>query len=171
MALADDISMHEQLAAVTSRMQMASLQESSKFPTSLAWEEEILGNKTDFVVTIFGKKLLVVITQVGRIGSWVECVVDEAVGVVPGLDGGVGEYDDEEDNPNFGGRSDTTFETQVLFGARGEKEFERVYARRLMELVHRKNPDYQGVLLGIAMKDSDPKCFRRCMESVEERID
>lgn len=154
MALADDVTMHEQMAAITKQMAQANINVVDRFaPQSLSWEEEINGTKTEFVLTIFGTKLLVVITQVGKIGSWVECSVDDHV-MIPG----------DEDQQQ-------TFDTQVLFGARGVKEYEKVYARRLMEVIYKINPQYTSILCGTGMKDDSSECFRTCVKSVEARID
>ncbi len=47
------------------------------FPQTVTWEEEIEGRITEFAVTVMHKKLLVVITQCGKIGSWIQATVDE----------------------------------------------------------------------------------------------
>jgi hypothetical protein len=69
-----------------------------------------------------------------------------------------------------GAASETTFETEVLFGPRRDKDFLKVYARRLVEIIYKKNPNFPSVLLGIAMKDESPEVFKKCMKSVEERL-
>ncbi|CAD7923160.1 unnamed protein product [Amoebophrya sp. A120] len=124
------------------------------FPQTVTWEEEIEGRITEFAVTVMHKKLLVVITQCGKIGSWIQATVDEEPCIT---------------DPAF--IPDTTYETTVLFGARNEKtEYQRVYARRLMELLYKTQSDYQSLLLGIAMKTASPVTFKACMKSIESRF-
>ena len=144
-------------------------------PTSTSWEEDILGKQTNFVITIFGKKLLVVISQCGSIGSWVEASVDGEDLNNGGLNGDGGEEEDDSTNPltNLMSSDSITYETQVLFGARGSQgnEYQRVYARRLIEIIHKTNTNLSSLVLGIAMKDSSPKVFKLCMNAIQKRIE
>ncbi|CAD7937531.1 unnamed protein product [Amoebophrya sp. A25] len=132
----------------------ASRPDSDYFPQTTAWEEEIEGRMTEFAVTVLEKKLLIVITQCGKIGSWITASVDGDPCIR------------DPDCP-----PDVTYDTSVLFGARGEKsDYQRVYGRRLIDMIFKANPDFTSLLLGIAMKTPSPQTFRLCMESIRKRI-
>ena len=61
---------------------------------------------------------------------------------------------------------------QVLFGARSEgMEYQRVYARRLIDIVYKSNPVFNSLVLGIAMKTASPTTFKLAMESIRKRIE
>ena len=46
------------------------------FPQTTSWDEEIEGRLTEFAVTVLEKKLLVIITQCGKVGSWITASID-----------------------------------------------------------------------------------------------
>eukprot|EP00392_Amoebophrya_sp_AT5.2_P005188 g5197.t1 len=124
------------------------------FPSTTSWREQIEHRITDFAVTVLEKKLLIVITQCGKIGSWITATVDGEPCIT---------------DPAFA--PDQTYETTVLFGARSDgTEYQRVYARRLIELIYKANPEFTSLILGIAMKTPSPKTFRACVESIQKRF-
>ena len=177
-------------------------------PTTLTWASEVAceagsyegavvkTKRVDFAVTCFeGGRLMVILTEMGKVGTWIEASVDgvnvedqhifsSSTGLSGSmaLVGNVGfELDDDDvvtgaapaaSAPAIrAARDDYTFETTVLFGHGPLKDVHQLYARRLIEIVHKKNASFTSLILGIAIKESSPVFFRNCINEVECRIE
>lgn len=157
------------------------------------------GKTVDFSVTIMDQgQVIVVISQFGRIGQWIHASVDDEadpgaalgtghtesgigsqsaaaaaavaaeLGIDDDLSGGLG-----DDGLTSLGQAQkmTTYDTEIVFGRGANKDFQRVYARRLIELFHKQRGGVREILLGIGMKDPSPTVFRECIASVERRVE
>merc|ERR1712032_591937 len=113
-------------------------------PRSLKFSACVSGTDTDFVITDFGSKLFVVVTQSAKIGSLIEASQTE-------LEGG----------------GQKVFDVRVLFGNR-QAEYYRLYARALIELVAKQSS--KSVLLGIALKEHSMESFRQTVREIDLRI-
>merc|ERR1712094_48108 len=112
-------------------------------PQSVQWVEQIEGNDTHFCATFFSSYVFVVITQYEKVAALLEaCAL--------------------EDQTPAGAM------VTVLFGDRS-KEHYGVYARSLMTDWLAPH-GYTRLLLGIAMKDSSPQCFRACLASARNNV-
>eukprot|EP00747_Dinoflagellata_sp_TGD_P168306 gnl/TRDRNA2_/TRDRNA2_194379_c0_seq1.p1 gnl/TRDRNA2_/TRDRNA2_194379_c0~~gnl/TRDRNA2_/TRDRNA2_194379_c0_seq1.p1 ORF type:complete len:161 (+),score=28.69 gnl/TRDRNA2_/TRDRNA2_194379_c0_seq1:68-550(+) len=116
-----------------------------KGPQSLQFQADIGGVATDFVVTDFGSRLFVVITQNAKLGSLIEASALQQL----------------EDG-------ERTFEVRVLFGDRRQEHY-RAYARALIELVSDRSAN-KSVLLGIQLKEHSPQVFREILNQLKERV-
>eukprot|EP00440_Ansanella_granifera_P010268 gb/GFBE01011137.1/.p1 GENE.gb/GFBE01011137.1/~~gb/GFBE01011137.1/.p1 ORF type:complete len:153 (+),score=20.04 gb/GFBE01011137.1/:1-459(+) len=123
-------------------------------PQSHQWDADILGVRTDFVITDFGSELFFVITQSAKIGALVQATASEPK---------------EEDGSDLGGlrKGERTYDVQVVFGDR-RVEHHRLYARALIELVASRSP--KSVLLGIHLKEHSVEAFRLILKELRERI-
>lgn len=149
------------LSALHLPVQHKSRPDEDFFPSSTTWTEDIEINgrsiSTDFCVTVLEKKVLVLISQCGTVGSWVEASVDTEPGLAEDIGGMAGES--------------LTYDTMPLFGtSAAHAEVYRVYARKLIQLFHEKNPAFDSMMLGIALKDTSPEMFKKIVASVGERL-
>jgi hypothetical protein len=113
---------------------------SRSVPTFLTRSYTIGGIDTDCLVQLFGDRILLGVSQLdGKLGTWITCHVEETV-----MD------------------SKTRFRVDVVLGNR-EDPLMAVYARRLTEQIaslRKSSADpCPPVLLGISIRDRDPKVF------------
>ena len=109
-------------------------------PTALSRSYNVDGTVTDCLVQLFADRILLGISQMdGKLGSWVTCDVEESV-----ID------------------SKTRFRVDIVLGQRDDP-LPEVYARRITEQIaslrKSKADPCPPVLLGISIKDRDPKIF------------
>eukprot|EP00930_Biecheleria_cincta_P085414 TRINITY_DN74803_c0_g1_i1.p1 TRINITY_DN74803_c0_g1~~TRINITY_DN74803_c0_g1_i1.p1 ORF type:complete len:153 (-),score=31.13 TRINITY_DN74803_c0_g1_i1:235-693(-) len=123
-------------------------------PQSFQWTAQVLGQKTDFVITDFGSELFFVITQSAKIGSFVQATASEP------------KQEDALDESGLS-KGERTHDVQVLFGDRRAEHY-RSYARALIELVASRCS--KSVLLGIHLKEHSMEGFRVILKELRERI-
>ncbi len=113
------------------------------FPVrSAQTQASICGVSTDFHVSVYSDRVLVIITQNGKPGTLLLAQREQGAG---GMGGGQG-----------------AFTTKVLMGKRDE--YMQVYARRVAEMVAAKGD--RSVLLTLCVKDDSPEVFKACMATL-----
>eukprot|EP01068_Selenidium_serpulae_P001672 Selendium_serpulae@DN1811_c0_g1_i1.p1 len=100
------------------------------------------GNETDIIVASFADRVFVIITQCGKIGSFVHC---SSCDIDPGY-----------------------FEVETIFGDR-QKRVHAVYGRAIIQKLAQHSS--KQVLLGIALKDESQSTFKEIMTHVEPLLE
>ena len=102
----------------------------------------IAGVATDFHVSVYADRVLVVITQNGKPGTLLSAQTERGAGGMGGTPG--------------------AFSTKVLMGKRDE--YLHVYARRVGEMVAAKCS--KPVLLSLCVQDDSPEVFKAVMTTL-----
>jgi proteasome assembly chaperone 3 len=109
-----------------------------------AFEAVVCGVPTRFVLTAYSNRIFVVVTQTHNMGTLIHA---------------------EADNPIAAGT--TAFSTRVLLGRRDDDVLE-VYARTLMEMIHRANPETGPLLLALSIREHSQEMFRAILKEVQD---
>lgn len=113
-------------------------------PTSRTHVASVCGVPTRFVLTAYTNRIFVVVTQTANMGTLIMA---------------------QNDSPLT--PSSTCYSTRVLLGRRDDDALE-AYARTLVELIYKRNPDAGSLLLAISIKEHSPEMFRGVMKELEE---
>ena len=114
------------------------------FPVKSAQTQALIcGVPTDFHVSVYGDRVLVIITQNGKPGTLLLAQRERGAG---GVGGGPG-----------------SFTTKVLMGKRDD--YMQVYARRVGEMVAARCE--KPVLLTLCIKDDSPEVFKETIATLE----
>jgi len=99
--------------------------------------------KTEIILTRFGDRIFIIITQLGKIGTVIEATKESVL-------------------ENEG---TSTFSVDVLLGKRDEESLIQLYARQLIELISKTSKTtILPLLLSVALKnDKDPKTFKEIL--------
>ena len=138
------------------------------FPPTRAFEAEIGGVRTQFVLTAYTNRIMVVVTQSQNMGTLVHAptvVVLAALVSQPcsalASRRQIMACADDPLNP-----TGTSYSTRVLVGRRDDEALE-AYARTLMELICAQSPKAGPLLLAISIKEHSNEIFRAIVQQIQ----
>ena len=119
------------------------------------------GLATDFSFSVYADRTLVLITQVGSVGTFVSASQDHHVGSDSTSMQAEESAELEECKPT------TTFSTTVLFGRRDEPMF-HLCARQIIEIMQQTRGKGSNLLLGLGLRDHSIGTIKAVVDAIRK---